>query len=246
MSRNLAARAPGLCVMRRNEATKPARPGRRTCEDCGAASAARRRTAATCAHCARAFRGSVDRVRQGLPVFCSRLCMDDFRRAGGDFGTYQKSAPRTHGQHGSKTHSSWAGMIQRCTNPKGRGFKDYGGRGISVCERWRSSFVDFLADMGERPEGKTLDRIDVNGNYEPGNCRWADLSTQSTNTRTCRLGFVERSQVVWLVLDGGHSRRGTAKAFGVGLSTVRLHVNATLRRPSITAEWVSRAIGVAS
>ncbi len=74
-------------------------------------------------------------------------------------------------------------MRRRCNTPTHINFANYGGRGIKVCERW-SKFENFLADMGERPEGATLDRIDQNGNYEPTNCRWADAKTQSANRRT--------------------------------------------------------------
>jgi hypothetical protein len=73
-------------------------------------------------------------------------------------------------------------MIQRCDNPSRKGYEYYGGRGITVSKRWRS-FENFLADMGERPEDKTLDRINPDGDYEPGNCRWATWHEQALNRR---------------------------------------------------------------
>jgi hypothetical protein len=76
----------------------------------------------------------------------------------------------------------WQAMIHRCTNPRNPQFKDYGGRGITVCERWRK-YVNFSRDMGPRPLGLTLDRINNDGNYEPGNCRWATRSEQQRNSR---------------------------------------------------------------
>lgn len=77
-------------------------------------------------------------------------------------------------------------MIARCTNPNNVMFYLYGGRGITVCERWRT-FDNFLADMGPRPDGLTLDRIDPEGHYEPGNCRWATPKEQQENRRCARL-----------------------------------------------------------
>lgn len=82
---------------------------------------------------------------------------------------------------GTSTYNVWSGMIQRCHNDRARDFKNYGAKGIKVCERWRSDFLNFLADMGERPDGMSIDRIDNSGDYEPSNCRWATPKQQSRN-----------------------------------------------------------------
>ncbi len=91
----------------------------------------------------------------------------------------------THGHTGTPTHRSWKSMHERCNNPARPNYKYYGGRGIGVCERWKD-YMNFYADMKERPSNRTLDRIDVDGNYEPGNCRWATHSEQQKNKRSRR------------------------------------------------------------
>lgn len=100
----------------------------------------------------------------------------------------------------------WQHMIQRCHNPNDRDYPKYGGRGISVCDRWRNSFPDFLEDMGLPPSDKhTLDRIDNNGNYEPDNVRWATPSQQINNRRNTRyltIKGITRPLSEWCKLAG--------------------------------------------
>lgn len=92
---------------------------------------------------------------------------------------------RTHGQSRTQLYQLWSTMIARCERPTATSYLEYGGRGIRVCQRWRESFEAFTADMGPRPSKQhTLDRFpDVNGNYEPGNVRWAPMTLQQRNKR---------------------------------------------------------------
>ena len=87
----------------------------------------------------------------------------------------------------SRTYGIWRGMIRRCYDKTCRSFKDYGGRGIEVCERWRNNFLAFYEDMGKAPDGLSLERIKNDGNYELNNCRWATRQEQNTNTRKNRM-----------------------------------------------------------
>jgi hypothetical protein len=103
-----------------------------------------------------------------------------------DRATERGRASKTHGHwtngQASPTYRSWLAMHARCKHPNMNGFEFYGGRGIKVCIRWKR-FENFLADMGERPDGQSLDRIDSDGNYEPSNCRWATAIEQRHNQR---------------------------------------------------------------
>lgn len=88
-----------------------------------------------------------------------------------------------HGKCNTSTYTVWRNMIERCTNPNNANYKNYGGRGITVCDRWVNSFQDFIEDVGEKPFNKSIDRIDNEKGYFPDNVRWATLSQQANNKR---------------------------------------------------------------
>lgn len=93
----------------------------------------------------------------------------------------------THGMRKSKEYTSWSNMKARCYNPKDISYKNYGARGITVCDAWLHDFEKFYRDLGPCPEGYSLDRIDVNGNYCPENCKWSNITEQGRNKRNNRM-----------------------------------------------------------
>ena len=102
----------------------------------------------------------------------------------------------THGKTKTKAYGTWEGMMQRCNNPNSEGYANYGGRGIKICCGWLD-FENFFNDMGERPEGMSLERLDVNGDYYKENCCWADASTQGFNQRKSSNNSSGKTGVSW-------------------------------------------------
>lgn len=111
-------------------------------------------------------------------------------------------------------YSVWQGMLRRCYTPTTRGYSCYGGRGITVCDRWRGpdGFKHFVADMGERPDGHSIDRVDNNKNYSPDNCRWATRKQQQYNLRTTRKVLIEGREYVVAELANLHGLKSDTVA----------------------------------
>ena len=116
-----------------------------------------------------------------------------------------------HGMHRTPTYRTWERMIQRCSNPNHKAYKNYGGRGITVCPRWVVSFAAFLEDMGVKPKGLTLERIDNDSGYNHENCKWATMFEQHHNTRRNR----------WVKFNGNKMiLQDFVRAVGKGASTI--------------------------
>lgn len=130
-----------------------------------------------------------------------------------NFGSKTHFKP-THGMAKTSIYMIWRGIIARCKNPKTTYYHRYGGRGITICDRWATSFENFYADMGERPSSKhSIDRIDNNGNYEPDNCKWSTPKEQQQNSSTSRNYTVDGITL---------SMAGWSRALGVPKSSFRL------------------------
>ena len=132
-----------------------------------------------CVYCGKEFEANVDRVKRGGSKSCGCL----------------RGGKPIHGMSSNKFYKTWHSMIYRCNNPKNKKYKDYGARGITVCEEWLdvATFIAWAESTHPNIEGVSLDRIDNDKGYNPENCRWADRSTQGTNRRKMRTntsGFV--------------------------------------------------------
>lgn len=130
----------------------------------------------------------------------------------------------------TKTYHAWRNMRRRCSNPNDESWYNYGGRGISVCERWQDDYDAFVSDMGLAPDGLTLDRIDVEGDYEPGNCRWVGWNVQANNKRTNTN-----------LTHNGKTQTATQWATELGIGTDTLH-----RRLNVYGMDVVRALTAGS
>lgn len=118
-------------------------------------------------------------------------------------------------------YSVWNNMKARCYRPTLKGYENYGGRGIKVCDRWLESFENFIEDMGRRPEGTTIDRIDNDGNYEPSNCRWATYAEQNRNYSKTKLSE-DKVREIRKLLKEGVKNKTLAEEYGVTPSVISL------------------------
>lgn len=136
---------------------------------------------------------------------------------------------RKHGLRSHPLYPIWCSMKRRCLNPISKDYADYGGRGITVCERWLGDdgLANFISDVGERPDGKSLDRENNNGNYEPNNVRWATAFEQSNNSRHNR----------WITIDGiSKTLTQWANSTGMPVPTLFNRLNILIPKDAINPE----------
>ena len=142
-----------------------------------------------------------------------------------ELATAQCVSRTTHGKCFTRTYSIWGSMIKRCTNVKCKAFPDYGGRGVTVCDRWLK-FENFLADMGEAPEGLTLERENNDQGYSLGNCNWATRKAQGRNKRNNRK----------VILNGkSMCLSEAAEALGVKYNTLHQRLRTGVSTPGLVA-----------
>lgn len=158
-------------------------------------------------------------VRSGNTASCGCLGREASAATGRKVGPVTGPLNATHGMSKTPTYIAWIEARKRCHSPQNKRFSQYGGRGIFVCDRWRESFEAFFADMGECPPGLTLERLDNDRGYEPGNCVWATKKEQTRNRR-CNKANPEIVRQVRARAAAGEPRMAIASEYGMCLSNV--------------------------
>lgn len=174
------------------------------------------------------------------PAYCKGRCQAHYYRKN---KRKPLEVPVTRqGESSHPLYHTWRGMIQRCHNPRNPRYPEWGGRGIFVCDRWRQSFLWFLQDMGERPDGHSLDRINNDGPYAPENCRWVTAKDQARNRRTTRVSTEQASAILEMARQDWQPK-AIADAVGVRyddvIRTVQPHLTprpAPAKKPVWTGE----------
>lgn len=142
-----------------------------------------------------------------------------FVRHGDTSSILRKYAPNLHGMTGTSIHKAWENMRDRCLNKVSPVFKNYGGRGIKICDRWLN-FENFLEDMGERPKGMTLDRTDNDGDYEPDNCRWVTQKENNRNRPATKLNTEAVKVIRYALKYMNITPKRLAEIHGVTVNTI--------------------------
>lgn len=136
-------------------------------------------------------------------------------------GCLQIDKSTTHGLTKTSEFKTWDSIKQRCNNPNNDAYKNYGGRGITVCNRWLSSFENFLSDIGKRPfQNAQIDRVDNNGNYEPTNCRWTTAKENTRNRRSTKINIDIAQDIRRVYMMGYFTQEEVAKIYGITRSIV--------------------------
>jgi len=144
----------------------------------------------------------------------------EFTKSPKDYIPSGKDSPNyIHGQWDHPLYKTWSNMIRRCENPNDCSYKNYGARGITVCERWHN-IQNFIDDMGERPQGCSLDRIDNEKGYYPENCRWTNGYNQSRNRRMTKLSM-EKARYIRQQRANGVARKVLAEELGVSIASIK-------------------------
>lgn len=146
-------------------------------------------------------------LRRNHTKSCGCLLIEQRRKANIIHGNCPHRNP-------TRTYSCWQRVLGRCYNPKNKDWKYYGEKGITVCDKWKNDFREFLKDMGECPKGLEMDRINSDGNYEPSNCRWANETVQSRNRSIIKLSM-QKARDIRLLCQAGFTLLLVGKVFGV-------------------------------